>query len=134
MSPKPVIAADEDGEVQERHVRPFAEWLLDQRKGALANELSEALNDLVDAVNTHSRGGALTLKITVKPAGRHVDGTVVVADDVTVKLPEADRDEVLYFVDGDANLTRSNPAQPSLSLREVPRPNDRTEAKEASSK
>ena len=121
----PETDTEEDG----RHVRPFAEWMVDQRKGALASELADGLNALVDAVNTHHKGGTLTLKVSVKPASKG-DGMVVVSDDVTVKLPDGDRPEVIYFVDGDSNLSRANPAQPSLPLREVPQP-DTTAAKEA---
>lgn len=113
---------EDTGEILEgRHVRPFAEWMHDQRKGSLASELAEGLNTLVDAVNVHHRGGTLTLKVTVKPASNG-DGMVMVTDEVTVKPPEAERPAVIYFVDGDANLSRANPAQPELPLREVPRP------------
>lgn len=120
------------GEIKEdgRHVRPFAEWLHDQRRGAMASELSDALNDLVDAVNTHHKGGTLTLKITVKPASS-ADGMVEVTDDITCKPPIAGRQAVIYFVDGDSNLSRANPAQPELPLRELPRPESK-ETKEAS--
>lgn len=124
---------DETGEVMEgRHVRPFAEWLLEQRRGVLAVELGEKMNELVDAVNTYHKGGSLTLTVKIKPAHRG-EGMVLVIDDVTMKLPEAEREEILYFIDKDANLSRANPAQPELPLREVPRP-DATTAKEAKAK
>ncbi len=38
------MASDDD-----RHVRPFAEWLLEQRDGYCANELADGLNELVTA-------------------------------------------------------------------------------------
>lgn len=108
-------------EDEERRVRPFADWMAEQRNGALHNDLSQGLNDLVDAVNCVGKGGTLTLVVKVQPASKHGEGSVLVADDVKVKLPQ-ERGEALYFVDADANLTRQNPAQPSLPLREVPRP------------
>lgn len=115
--PPDTTPEDQEG----RHVRPFADWMVEQRKGALANDMAEGLNELVDAVNSHHKAGTLTLKISVKPA-HSGDGMVVVTDDVTVKLPESERVPVIYFVDGDANLSRANPAQPELALREVPPP------------
>lgn len=105
----------------ERQIRPFADWMIEQRNGALANDLSEGLNELVDAVNCTGKGGTLTLIVKVQPASKHGEGSVLVADDVKVKLPQ-ERGEALYFVDRNSNLTRQNPAQPSLPLREVPRP------------
>jgi hypothetical protein len=113
--------ADHNGEIVERHVRPFAEWMLDQREGFLAYELSEKLNALVEAVDTSGKAGSLTLTIKVKPTSKGSQGSVMVSDTVVAKLPEPDRHEALFFVDRNANLTRSNPAQPQLPLREVPR-------------
>lgn len=93
------MEVDEDtGEIVEgRHVRPFAEWLIEQRKGALASELSDHLNTVVDAVNTYHKAGSVTLTIKIKPAHRG-EGMVLVIDDVTVKMPEAEREEILYFI------------------------------------
>lgn len=111
-----------DGE--ERQLRSFADWLTEQREGSLSAELSAGLNQLVEAVNTTGKAGTLTLKINVKPISKESAGSVMVRDDVTLKLPEGDRGEALYFVDGNANLTRHNPAQPQLPLREVKRVGD----------
>lgn len=103
-----------------KEVRPFTDWLTEQRNGVLLLELGESLNELVEAVDTHGKGGAITLKINVKPSGKGTQGAVVVSDTVTVKKPEGDRPEVFYFVDGDHNLARANPNQPSFdTLREV---------------
>lgn len=125
----------ETGEITEeedRQIRPFADWMAEQRNGALHNDLSQSLNDLVDAVNCVGKGGTLTLTVRVNPASKHGEGSVLVSDDVKVKLPQ-ERGEALYFVDSDANLTRQNPAQPSLPLREVPRPQSTTEPKDLAS-
>lgn len=66
----------------------------------------------------------MTLKVTVKPTSKTGTGSVVVRDDVTVKLPAPARVESLYFVDKNANLSRSNPSQPQLPLRAVERQGD----------
>lgn len=104
-----------------RQVRPFADWLAEQRDGVLASELSAGLNDLVETVNVTGKVGTMTLKVTVKPTSKTGTGSVMVRDDITVKLPSAERVESLYFVDKNANLTRENPAQPRLPLRSVER-------------
>lgn len=114
----------------DRHVRPFAEFLQEQRKGAAHLELSEAMNELVAAVIEHGKGGDLTLKISVAPAAKGAGNIVKVTDKVTLKAPEADRAGAIFFADRNANLSRSNPDQPELPLRAVA-DSDNDEAKEA---
>lgn len=109
-----------DTETDERHVRPFADWLHDQGRGVLAAELSDRLNELVEAVALHGKAGSLTLVIKVAPAGKN-GHTVVVSDEVKSKLPEGDREDSIFFVDEHCNLTRHDPRQQSLPLREVDR-------------
>jgi hypothetical protein len=108
----------------DRQIRPFADWLLEQRRGLLHAELGEALNGLLDAVIEHHKGGSLTLTVSVKPAGDN-DLTVFITDEVKVKKPEPGRPAALFFVDDDKNPRRENPRQQSFaSLREVPGASD----------
>lgn len=105
----------------DRTIRPFAEWLKEQRSGLAASELSEKLAELVEAVTTHGKTGTLTLRIKVAPAGKVGMGTVFVSDDITLKAPEGERPDSIFFVDGDFGLIRNDPRQ--LSLRdELPAP------------
>jgi hypothetical protein len=102
--------------------KPFAAWLQEQRNGGLHGELSDALADLVAACLEHGRQGTLTLKVDVKP---NKDGvTLLVTDEVKVRAPEADRPPALFFADAHGNLSRSNPHQPELPVREVPARDD----------
>lgn len=110
--------------MEQRKIRPFGAWLHEQRGGAAHAELSDSLNELVEAVAATGRPGELTFKLKIKPAGKGDHGTVIVSDSTTVKLPEPERGESIFFVDEDANLARNNPAQVALPLREVPRPDD----------
>ncbi|HEY3021859.1 MAG TPA: hypothetical protein VGJ32_16790 [Solirubrobacteraceae bacterium] len=96
--------------------RPFASWLQDQRGGGLHGELSDALAELVAAVREHDKGGSLTLTVKVAPNGE----SVMVSDDVKVTPPKPARGASLFFADHQGNLSRRNPAQPELPLREVP--------------
>jgi hypothetical protein len=106
-------------DTQDRHARPFAEFLREQRRGRTHDELSSSLNQLLEAVTETGKGGSLTLTVKVKPAAKGDTHMVTIADQVIVKLPEGDRGEALFFVDDDFNLTRSNPHQPSLPLQAV---------------
>lgn len=118
-------------EPEERTVRPFADFLTEQRGGVLHAELTDALNELVAAVNEHHKGGELVLRIKVKPATKSSYGAVAVADDVTIKKPAGERAEALFFVDRDSNLTRENPQQPRLPLRDVSAPADAADDSQA---
>lgn len=97
--------------------RPFAAWLQEQRNGLLHSELSERLADLVAAIAEHEKGGTLTLTLAIKPS--KVYGAVEVEDTVKVKAPEADRDAGLFFADSHGNLSRRDPRQPELPLRDA---------------
>lgn len=107
-----------------RHARPFAEFLHEQRNGHAAVELSEALNDLIDAVVEFGKSGSLTFTIKVAPVGSRDVASVTVCDSIAVKAPVGANPESVFFVDSQRNLTRQNPMSPQLPLREVPRSDD----------
>lgn len=103
------------GEVQ---VRPFADWLRDQSRGASHDELSDALNQLVATCIETGKPG--TLQYTVKVDPKAAAPALVVTDAIKLRLPEYDRDGSIFWADKHGNLRRENPAQMSFdSLREV---------------
>jgi hypothetical protein len=99
---------------------PFNQVLLDIRQGSLHAELSEHLQELVATVAEREKPGTLTLTLKVSPAGRKTQ-QYEIADDVTVRPPKPERGSSLFFA-LDGNLSRSDPRQPELPLREVPAP------------
>lgn len=105
-----------------RHVKPFADWLQEQRNGLAASELADALNAVVEAVADHGKVGKLTLTVSVKPATKAAQGMVIISDAIKVALPEPDRAESLFFVDVNNNLSRNDPRQQKLPLRDVSQP------------
>jgi len=98
--------------------KPFVAWLQEQRKGVAHAECSDALQDLIRAVRDTGRAGKMTLTIDVKPASKGQD-VVLVKDSIKLSLPEHEREEAIYFVDKDGNLSRENPNQQRLPLVEV---------------
>lgn len=100
-----------------RSTKPFGAWLQEQRGSGLHGELSDALADVARAVSEHGKAGSLTLTVKLKPS--KIDGAVEVEDDIKVKVPQADRGAALFFVDGDGNLSRRDPRQPELPLRDA---------------
>lgn len=111
-----VMDPDESG------VKPFAAWLVEQRRGGLHGEISDALAGLVAACMEHDKPGTLTLKVSIKPAA---GDAVAITDDVTVKAPQADRGAALFFTDARGNLSRRNPRQTELPLRDLSRPDSK---------
>lgn len=117
---------DSDTTTPPAAVKPFAAWLQEHRSGGLHQELSEALAEVARAVGEHEKVGTLTVTIKLEPNG---PGTVIVTDDLKTKVPEPARPASLFFTDAGGNLSRRNPRQPELPLREVPAvPTDAEEA------
>lgn len=122
----PGEAQVEDIEVDPRHARPFGDWLREQRDGMCHQQVSEGLWDVVDAVLATAKPGKLTLEINIKPASRGNHEMVIVTDNVTVKIPEPEKEAAFFFVNDTGNLQRDNPRQPQLPLRTVSEPGQAT--------
>lgn len=103
-----------DDEVQ---TRPFADILLDLNKGRTHAELSTALQRLVAAVADTGKKGSIGLTVTVSPSKSEAPFEIV--DNVVIKLPAANRRASLFYADDDHNLTRTDPHQPTLPLRDI---------------
>lgn len=101
----------------ERHTKPLADWLTQQRKGALNIEAGEALVDLTERVKDTRKAGTLTIEIKIAPGP---GSSLKVSDDIKLKLPSHDREVALWFAD-DTGLTRRDPDQPEMPFpRAVP--------------
>ncbi|MGH3978437.1 MAG: hypothetical protein ACRDRZ_05485 [Pseudonocardiaceae bacterium] len=99
--------------------RPFADWLAEQGKGRLHEELTAKFAELIAAVQHAGKGGEICLRIKVKPQPKMDGRMVLVEDDVTVKPPALERPTSLFFIDG-AGLVRDDPDQlPLHGLRDV---------------
>ena len=100
-------------------IRPIVDTLRELRHGAMLDEASEQMAEVVKRVSETGKAGSLLIKLTVKPAGRGMVRTVVIEDDVAAKLPEADKEVTVFFPLSDGNLSRQDPSQMNLGLRVV---------------
>lgn len=108
--------SDESPEVGRR---PFAAFLTEHRGGLLHGELSDALKEVVLAAVETGKKGSLQVQITIEP---NADGaTVTISDKIAVKLPEAERGAAIFFFDAEGNLSRRDPRQMELPLRDASR-------------
>jgi hypothetical protein len=85
--------------------------------GRTQQELSEALNELVQACRDTNKVGEITLKIKVRPDG--ASGQYFLEDQMNVTLPKFDRAKTLFFGTPEGNLQRTDPAQAELDVRAV---------------
>lgn len=102
-------------------MRLFADVLRDMRGGASHDELSEALAALVRACIETGRGGEITYTVSVRCL-KNSREAVEVTDKIGLKEPHGERGSSLFFVSATGDLTRNNPRQVALDLREVPAP------------
>lgn len=94
-------------------IRPFHEWLLDQARGAVDDELTVALAEVVEAVAHLGAKGKVTLEVQIDPAGA---GGRMVSTQCVVKtkppLPPAEPS--VFFVGDGGSLVRDDPYQAHL--------------------
>lgn len=88
--------------------KPFNETLVSLKHGALAEELGDALADLLVECRKSMRKGKLILELEIKPGKA---GQVEIFDKVTVKAPPKERDSSIMFDTPEGNLQRDDPAQ-----------------------
>jgi protein subunit release factor A len=103
-----------------QQVQPFADFLIELNDATATKELSASFKELVAAVQLTGKVGTVTYTVKVAPAGRNNGNTVMVTDDIKVKMPVAARSDTTWFVDGGGNVTRHNPTQVRARLKEVP--------------
>ncbi|MFE2998704.1 hypothetical protein ACFXG4_27340 [Nocardia sp. NPDC059246] len=100
-------------------IRPIVDFIAELRRGAVANEMSEAMHELIAAVQDTRKPGSITL--TIKASIQKNHSALSIADVVTKKIPTRPRPESLWFVDANGNPTRSDPSQLEFEgIRVVP--------------
>jgi hypothetical protein len=99
----------------------FISMLLEMRSGKVAADISEKLNELVDAIRDVGKGGSITVKLDIKP--KRIDmheGVKDVEVDYKVALskPERHRGSSIFYLTNEGALTRTDPAQTEMFEQE----------------
>lgn len=104
-----------------RQVRPAAAVIQEIGGGKLHTRLSEQLAELTAAVTETGKKGVLTVQLVVAPIKPGNTSTLVVTGKSVLKAPEGDAEtpSSVFFPDRDGNLTRDDPNQPTLPLRQL---------------
>lgn len=88
--------------------------------GVTPEELSNAVADLLQAVQDTGKQGHITLKLTVKPESINA-GQISIKPDITLKAPQIPRDKSLMFLTPENNLQREDPRQTTMKFESVER-------------
>ena len=96
--------------------RQFADVVRELSSGTTYEDITANLSEIVDAVVLHRKTGELTVKLTVRPNG---ENSVRMIADIKAKVPQAPRAETIFFAAAGGLLTREDPRQTKLPLREV---------------
>ena len=98
--------------------RPATDTIRDIAGGVMVEEFSETLRSLVLAVDEQGKGGDMTIKIKVAPAGRH-SGAMDVSFDIKANKPEGKRPSTIMWGTPEGDLLASDPRQQTLQLQSV---------------
>lgn len=101
--------------------KSFFDTVRDLRRGEFLNDCADKLQEVVAGVEDTGKAGKLLIEITIKPASKG-QGAVMVADKITVKLPQLPAGETIMFVTPENNLMANDPRQADLPLKSVPAP------------
>jgi hypothetical protein len=96
----------------------FLATLQRHRGGAILEEASTLLQELVAAVATTGKGGTLTIKLSVKPATRG-QSAVVVQDKITCAPPKVEAEASFWFATNEGELRKDDPRQAALPFATV---------------
>lgn len=94
-------------------MRPITDVLRDMRKGRIVDEATEALTEVVKAVDATDKAGSITIKLTVKPSkGGGLEKTLVAS--IKRDVPTPDLPDAVFFSNVDGGLVRDDPDQRPL--------------------
>ena len=98
-------------------IRPAQATLNELNNGQTMEQLAQAIHDAIAAAKEFGKPATVTLDITIgtmKEQNRLVNPPVLMAGEVTTKLPKAPPPQTVFFVDEDGNATRTQTREPDL--------------------
>ena len=99
-------------------MRLITDVLRDIRRGRPVEEATQALADVVRAVDETGKSGSVTITLTIKPA-KHGGPEKTLVAEVKAKKPIAEIAPAIFFSDESGDLHRVDPRQEEMPLDEV---------------
>ena len=109
----------------------FLQFLADLRGGRSIDQAYRALQEVRDRVTETGKPGTLTITFTVKPATKGNRSAHSIVDKVATKLPVAEAEESLVFVDESGLYSRRDPRQPELPTMRAVTTDQRTDLEDS---
>ena len=89
------------------------------RGGMLCCDIEDAIQEATQAVAERGKSAKVQITITIKPATKSASNSVIITDDIAVKLPKLATGETILFADDGGRLSADNPYQGKLSFTKV---------------
>ncbi len=86
--------------------------------GVTAEDASDEMAEVLQAVKDTGKQGTVTVKLTIKPESLQ-SGQVSITPEVTSKAPQLPRDKAMLFLTPDNNVQREDPRQKKLEFESV---------------
>lgn len=99
-------------------MRLITDILRDIRKGRPVEEATQALADVVRAVDETGKDGSVTITLKVK-AAKHGGPEKTIICDVKAKKPIAEIAPAIFFSDAEGDLHRHDPNQEEMGFEDV---------------
>lgn len=101
--------------------RNFGQLVAEHEDGRFHNAASDALHELLLRIRDAAglRGGNAKGTLTIKLEIEQEDGNIEITAEITSKAPKLRRGRSIYWMTPEGHLTRGNPNQPELPLRDV---------------
>ena len=96
----------------------FTDVLRQIRKGRPVEEATQALQDVVKAVDETGKSGSVTVILKIEPA-KHGGPEKKIIAEIKAKKPIAESAPAIFFSDSDGDLLRSDPNQEEMPFGEV---------------
>lgn len=100
----------------------FSHFLAAHEDGALNHDLTNEMRDLIASLHNrvHEMGGKPSASMTLTIHFKLDSGVIEIkADDVRTKMPKRERTKAIYWATPENYLTRRDPKQRELPLRDV---------------
>jgi hypothetical protein len=94
-------------------MRPITDVLREMRRGRIVEDATDALGEVVKAVDATNKAGSVTIKLTVKPSK---DGgwEKTLSAAISTSVPRPDLPDAVFFSNADGDLVRDDPDQRAL--------------------
>jgi hypothetical protein len=92
--------------------------LLALKNGAVMNDLSARLRDVIQAVRQTEKKGSLVLKLTVSPAVKGSGDIVVIEASMRSTKPEPELGKTIFYTTEEGDLLQQDPNQMKMFSEE----------------